>query len=74
MTARPPRLPPSVKRELEGLTWELVPGRKHWHLRVENTLVAIWPHGTLADAGPHNHHMVRSAIRKFKTWKGTTND
>lgn len=72
MSARqPPRLPPSIRVELEGLQWELVPGRKHWLLRIDGTLVAIWPHGPTSErsTAARNARQVRNAIRKFRNWR-----
>lgn len=69
---RQPRLPATVRRELEGLDWALVPGRKHWHLRIDGYLVAIWPHGPTRDRDPHSGRSTRNAIKKFKAWRASS--
>ena len=62
---RPPRLQPFLLDELEGLSWEWVMGTKHWQLRINGDLIAIWPRGTTRDMGK-NDYSVRATIRKWK--------
>jgi hypothetical protein len=66
MPIRPPRLPPLLARELEGLDWTLQPGRRHWHLRIEGELVAVLPFSRLRETPNRNNIHTRRAIRKFK--------
>ena len=68
MTKRrpPPRLPRLLLDELEGLVWRLELGSKHWHLKIDDQLVAILPLGRMAESANRNVLSTRSAIRKFK--------
>ena len=49
MKVHPPRLPPAITRELEGLPWQWRCGNKHWQLRIDGELVAIWPMGRVRE-------------------------
>lgn len=71
---RQPRLPPAVMAELEDLDWSLTLGRKHWQLRIDSTLVTLWPRGRIGESASskRNVQLTIHAIRKFKTWRKTS--
>lgn len=66
MSRGEPRLPRFLLRELDGLDWQLVAGRRHWHLRIDGELVVILPFGPMRETANRNNYSARRAIRKFK--------
>ena len=67
MKYRTPRLPPILLKELDGLPWTLVPGTRHWHLRINGHLVGILPHGSSKDEESSQTpvYNLRSNIRRW---------
>jgi len=63
---RPPRLPALVRRELEGLDWSLVPGGRHWKLRIGKDFVGIYPFGASFGEFRRSTLGMRSTIRRWK--------
>jgi len=66
MSATPHRVSPEVLRELQGLSHTWVKGTKHWQLRIDGKLVAIWPLSRPDSSIGHRNLNVRAAIRRHK--------
>lgn len=64
--AKPPRLPPRVRQELEGLNWSMQLGTRHWQIRVDGKMVAIWPRASNVGEISRNVHATITAIRRAR--------
>jgi hypothetical protein len=60
-----PRLPPAVLRELEGRSWQLIPGRRHWRLMIDGVQVTILSHGSFLHRDLHAQANLRATVRRF---------
>jgi hypothetical protein len=49
MTAPSHRLPAIIRAELEGCSWVLENGARHFKLRIDDHLVAVIPHGSVRE-------------------------
>ena len=61
----PPRLPPRVERALTGANWSWQLGRRHWQIRIDNHLVAIWPRSPISNV-TRNTLSVIASIRRAR--------
>ena len=60
-----PRLPEVLRRELQGLDWAIENGGKHWKLKVNGRLAAVWPKGSRGKmANPHALANTLACIRR----------
>lgn len=59
-------LDPIIRAELEatGLPWDLVPGKRHVHVRLNDKLVGILPRGKQPSADRRPMLNLRSQIRR----------
>jgi len=59
-------LDPVIRAELDatGLPWELVPGKRHVHVRLNDKLVGILPRGKHSAADRRPVLNLRSQIRR----------
>jgi len=62
---RPPRLPLSIRAELEGLPWSLQRGSRHWRLMIGGTQVAVFSNDTATGDFRSTQNM-RAYIRRYK--------
>ena len=62
--SRQPRLPISIRHELDGRQWGWRNGRKHWHLIVDGKMVAIWPKGGGAEKDGFHFLNARAHLRR----------
>jgi hypothetical protein len=64
-----PILPPEIEIELRGLPYTWTLGAKHWHLRLDGDLVAVWSRGRPSNVGKPGTS-IRAAIRRWKKNRG----
>lgn len=66
MRTRPPRLPPVILRELDGLDWKWRLGTRHWLIMVNGHTITTWPKGSASYGTMRPILNVRSDIRRAK--------
>jgi len=54
-----------VLAELQGVSWELVCGSKHWQLRINGRFVGILPHHAV-ERNNCNELALRCQVRRFR--------
>lgn len=67
MSSSRPDVPPTVAKELVGITHEWTLGTRHWKLFINNRLVGIIPRGVSNEGAGRGPLNLRSQIRRFVT-------
>ena len=68
-----PKLPRQALEALEGLNWRLEQGSKHWHLIIDNQLVAVISLGARRNVAGKGRQANLSTAIHIKRWRKENN-